>query len=164
MRTVAALLAALGMLIAASVVPGLPTAAAPIAQGQPTPPDGTPIVDPVPELRPIFLPLAVQRYDPRLPGPVGDAIEGYVAALTRAGRDACSPATHVLLTRPEGTRGAETVAVAFAGRPGPDLNLDFYLGEYVRVTGATDVAPEACVIAWRSVRVATLTVVDTPPR
>lgn len=165
MRSVAAPIALAVVALAAAAVRIAPPRAgvraqAPIA----TPGDGTPIVDPQPEPTPIYLPAVARDYDAALPGPVGGALEGYVAALTRAGRSACAPATHVLLTRPEGTRGAETVAVIHAARPGPDLNLDFFLGEYVAASGATDLAPEACRIAWRSLRVERIDALDTPPR
>lgn len=164
MRSVAALCAMAALALAALAAGDLPAdrarAQGPIA----TPGDGTPIVDPQPEPTPIFVPVAARDHDAALPGPVGGALEGYVAALTRAGRAACAPGTHVLLTRPEGTRGAQTVAVIHAARPGPDLNLDFYLGEYVAASGATDLTPGACIIAWRSMRVEAIEVLDTPPR
>lgn len=165
MRSVAATFALAALLLGAGAMAPLdhrPAARAALPAA--TPGDGTPIVEPQPELAPVFLPIAARAYDPSLPGPVGDALEGYVAALTRAGRAACAPATHVLLTRPEGTRGAQTVAVAHAARPGPELELDFFLGEYIAVRGATDLTPGACTITWRSVRVESIVVVDTPPR
>lgn len=164
MRSVAALCALVCLVLGA----GIGHAKAPIAtnalQPAATPGDGTPIVDPQPELHPVFLPLVAKDYDPFLPVPVGNALEGYLASLTRAGRDACAPATHVLLTQPEGTRGAQTVAVVYAARPEPALNLDFYLSEYIQVTGATDLAPAACSIVWRSMRVSSIVVLDRPPR
>ena len=163
MRSLAALCALTCLVLGTGVGHARPRTA-PALQPVPTPGDGTPIVDPQPEPRPVFLPLTALDHDPLLPVPVGDALEGYVAALTRTGRDACAPATHVLLTQPEGTRGAQTVAVAFAARPEPALNLDFYLTEYVRVTGATDLTPAACSIVWRSVRVETIEILDRPPR
>jgi len=143
---------------------GAPRTAARAAVPAATPGEGTPITEPEPELLPAFLPIAVSAYDARLPEPAESAIEGYVAALTRAGRSACAPATHVLLTGPEGTRGVQTVAVLHAARPGPALNLDFHLGEYIRAAGTIDLAPSACSITWRRLRVESITVLDIPPR
>ena len=167
MRTLLALavILALSVLVGPSATPSrLSSGAAASAQVRPTATEGAPITAPQPEPTPVFMPHVLRAYDPRLPAPLGETLEGYVAALTRAGREACAPGTHVLLTRPEGTRGAEPVAVAYAARPGADLNLDFYLGDHVEVSGATDLAPDACVITWRVVRVERIARRDVPPR
>ncbi len=132
------------------------------AQG-PTPIDEpTPIIDPQPMPEPIYLPLAQQQFDALAPGAITTNLSGYVAALTRTGRDACYPATHAILSKPEGASNNEVRAVLRSAREG--INLDFYTGEHVAVLGVQDLAPVDCQILtlWR-MDVEDITIVDIPP-
>lgn len=134
------------------------------AAGGPRPSDGTPITEPVPELHPLYLPFASVEFDPLLPPPVETRFSGWVGALTPSGRTACHPATHVLLTLPEGTGGNRAIAVLRPMVPDdPSLNFDLFAGEYVEVVGAAEPAAEACIITWLQVAVGVITALDPPP-
>jgi len=133
-----------------------PTAAARAA------PQETPIIDPLPVLRPAYLPFAVRAYDPQLPEPLSSTVRGYVHSLRAVGLERCAPATHVLLDRPEGRPEARALAVLRAPRRGP--NLDFYVGRFVELSGLLGFAPAACSILtdWL-IDVASITVIELPP-
>lgn len=150
------LLASLGWPVGASVRTG-PR----LGPGQETP---TVIVEPTAEPRPAYFPRLLRVYDERLPEPVTTRLEGYVVKLTRDGREACAPATHVLQSRPDGFPNAVAHAVLHSPHPEPELNLDLYLGEYVEVFGFSSLAPEACVtLTWQHLRVEALRRVILPP-
>lgn len=134
------------------------------AQAQAPAQESTPITEPSPVPRPVYLPQLQQRYDPLLPGPIDDERIGWIATLNRAGREACSPATHALLSRPEGSQGAVTQAVLRAAdRPGAP-RLDFYVGEYVRARGTFDRLPdERCIITRVLMNVEEIAILELPP-
>jgi hypothetical protein len=133
-----------------------------IPQAIPAAPQQTPIIDPLPVLRPAFLPFALRGYNPQLPEPLSSTVRGYVAELRALGRERCAPATHVLLDKPEGVLGAAAIGVLHARRPGP--NLDLYAGEFVEVGGTTSLAPTPCLILteWL-IEARTVKVIDLPP-
>lgn len=128
------------------------------------PPEDTPIVDPDPEPEPLFLPLVLARADKTEPPPLLPEVQGYVAVLTRAGREACAPATHAVLARPEGTPGNTAVAVAYASPDEPDMNLDLYVTDFVVAGGIEDLAPPECrIVSTRLLEVRRIRVVPLPP-
>lgn len=155
---------------AAALSPAAPRLSAPWAQAAPAT-TGTPIVEPspspvpTPEPRPLYLPFVPDGYDPRAPGPVPAAAQGFVAKLTVAGRRACAPASHVLLSEPEGTVATVPLALLHSARPDPPLNLDLYLGDYVEVTGLSSMKPSSCPIdTWQLMAVRAIELRERPPR
>jgi len=133
--------------------------------GTPVLPTPTPLVVPILTPAPIYLPELHQGYDPLLPGPIEARAEGWLAALTERGRKACAPATHVLLRDPEGSTGNVAHAVLFASRPDPELTLDLYIGEYVELSGTSQLAPPDCdVVTWRSIAVSAIREKEIEPR
>jgi len=132
-------------------------ASAPHPQQEPTP-----VIDPLPVLRPAYLPLAARRHDPRVPEPLSSTVRGYVAELRALGRERCAPATHVLLDKPEGSQGAAAIGVLHSRRPGP--NLDLYTGEFVEIGGLTGLAPEPCrILTEWLLEVTSIKVIELPP-
>ncbi len=130
----------------------------------PIPLDGTPITDPEPELHPLYLPYVSVEFDALLPPPLETRSLGWVGSLTPSGREACHPATHVLLELPEGTRGNRAIAVLRPMYPeDPAINFDLFVGEYVDVVGASEPAPAACIITRQQLAVGTITALDPPP-
>jgi hypothetical protein len=130
----------------------------------PEPTSGTPVVDPEPLVLPLYLPRVEAAYDETVPPPVVPTARGYLAEMQRAGREACPPARHILLTKPEGTPGNKAVAVLVQDLPDPELTLDLYVAEYVEVKGIEELAPEACrQVTSRLIRVRELRVIDLPP-
>ena len=125
-------------------------------------PHQTPIIDPLPVLRPAYLPFAVRAHNPLVPDPLSSTMRGYVAVLRALGRGRCAPATHVLLDKPEGRTGANALAVLRAPRRGP--NLDLYVGAFVELTGTMGFAPAECAILteWL-IEVSSITVIELPP-
>jgi len=107
------------------------------AQGEPTP-----IIEPLPQPKPIFLPLTVRGYKASAPDPLDSARVGYLTGMSSAGRQACRPGAYALLDKPEGRRDAKALAVLYAGPRAP--NLDLYVGEAVKVTGALNQSPADC--------------------
>jgi hypothetical protein len=143
---------------------------APALAAQPTMAEGTgtPIVDPEPSpgppAGPVYLPRLMAVYDTHSPGPVLAEAQGYVADLSPAGRLACSPATHVLLRRPEGTVGSTPVAVLYRASTDPNTNLDFYVNRLVTVTGRDSIAPAACrSLTWELLAVEKVEQIEQPP-
>lgn len=134
--------------------------------GEPTPTpieEPTPVIVPVPMPEPIFLPLAMKSYDSGQPGAIDTAWEGFLTGLSRSGRDACRPGTHALLDKPEGARGAKVMAVLHDAEN--KILLDLFMGEYVRMTGVSDLAPADCRILTDWVfDVDTIEAIDIPPR
>ena len=129
----------------------------------PTPPGGTPVTEPVPELVPLHLPYVTVNFDALLPPPLESRFRGWVGVLTPSGREACYPATHVLLDRPEGTLGVQAIAVMLPMRPDdPDLTLDLFAGEYVEVIGTSGPAPEPCIVTWQKLTVGAIVALDPP--
>lgn len=139
-----------------------PSPSVPGASAQAAPAQSTPIIDPEPVPDPVFLPALAKAHDPRLPEPLPSTHRGYVAELRALGRERCAPASHVLLDRPEGTVGAEALAVLRRARGGP--NLDLYAGAYVEVFGLADHAPAECRILtpWL-IEVTAIKEVEPPP-
>jgi len=134
------------------------------AQPEPTATDDTPIVDPEPLVVPLYMPYTAARYDETQPPPLAPIFHGYVAALTPSGRQACAPATHILLLQPEGTPGNTGIAALVQGGSDPNLTLDLYIAEYVEVKGTQDVAPEACrQVTQRLLHVREITIIRLPP-
>jgi hypothetical protein len=141
--------------------------AAPVRQEPPPTaptPDRTPVVDPLPLPLPIFLPSLLCGVDRAQPPPLTPEYRGFVAALLRSGRQACAPATHVLLVDREGKWPNAAVAVLYTDPDRPDLNLDLYVSDFVVVSGLEDVAPDACQeVARRILEVSKVEVVPVPP-
>lgn len=104
-------------------------------------PPSTPIVDPIPVLEPVYLPLAMRKYDPRLPDALAFSFDGYVTALNREGRQTCAPATHLLLSAPEGTPGNKVIAALYSTRR---VELDFYVNLCVHISGPVSLTSTAC--------------------
>ena len=102
----------------------------------------TPVIDPQPMPEPIYLPLAQRTYDAAAPGAIASTLRGHLTELSRTGREACWPATHALLDRPEGAVDVKVLAVLRSAAPG--VNLDFHVGDYVESGGVVDLAPAAC--------------------
>ncbi len=128
----------------------------------------TPVVDPspppTPAPDPLYLTLVSKAYDPLIPGPLVSTAQGYVAKLNPAGREACRPATHILLDKPEGTASASPLALLYRSRPDPMLNLDLYLGDYVEVSGLGSLTPEACrSLTWQQIAVRGIEQREVPP-
>jgi hypothetical protein len=126
--------------------------------------DETPIVDPQPQPLPVYLPCAARRADRALPPPLLPDARGFVASLSRTGREACSPATHVLLAEREGTSPNSAAAVVYASPRNPEINLDLYVSDFVVVSGLEDNAPTACSgVTRRLIEVRAVRVVPVPP-
>lgn len=102
----------------------------------------TPIIEPQPLPKPIFLPLALRTYKASAPDPLDNERTGHLTGLSPSGREACRPAAYALLDRPEGRPGAQALAVLYAGPRAP--NLDLFVGEAVRLSGVLHAAPAAC--------------------
>jgi len=119
---------------AQSVTPG-PTAST-------SEPLETPVVDPEPAPGRVFLPRVIRGEDAALPPPIVPVEHGWLASLTERGREACAPATHVLLEKREGALHNRTVAVLDDLLV--DLSLDLFIGEFVEVNGTESMSPEAC--------------------
>jgi hypothetical protein len=137
------------------------------AQGsEPTPTpieEPTPVIEPVPMPEPIYLPLTAKNFDRSQPGAIDTALEGFLTGLSRAGRDACRPGTHALLDKPEGSRGAKVMAVLHDAES--QIVLDLFMGEYVRMTGVSDLAPTGCRMLTDWVfDVDRIEAIDIPPR
>lgn len=160
----------------ALLVPGLLRAAGPTNVGpapveatgsrivDPGPLPGTPVVDPEPDRAPLVLPALWKRYDPRLPPPLAATARGYVATLNAAGKAACAPATHVLLSGQEGANGARPIAVMHAESADPLLELDLYVGDPVEVTGLVSLTPTGCSgVTWQLMAVTRVRRLDLPP-
>ncbi len=157
---------ALGVLALTVVSVGWPAGARGRATRASAPAQGTPtiVVEPTSVPRPAYLPSLLLAYDSRLPEPLTTRLEGYVVKLTREGREACAPATHVLQTRPDGFPNAVAHAVLHSPHPEPELTLDLYLGEYVEVFGFSSLAPETCQsLSWQHLQVEAIRRVIVPP-
>jgi hypothetical protein len=149
-----------GVLVVGLVGGARPSSALVPAQATPT----VVVVEPTPAPVPVFLPRLLKRFDPHTPGPVESRMEGYVVKLTQAGREACAPGTHVLQTQPEGFPGAAALAILYSTHPGPQYNLDFYVGEYVQVFGFSSLAPPACAsLSWQILSVEAIRRIILPP-
>lgn len=128
-------------------------------QPRPTPTQDI-ITEPTP--RPAFMPIAMRRWDPRVPPPLIPVWQGYVDRMTRAERAACAPATHVMLDGRPGAPESRPVGLLYADRG--DLELDFYIEYALEVSGLVDVAPATCEIGPRLIMgVKTFKVLQLPP-
>jgi hypothetical protein len=111
------------------------------------------------------MPNTMQRYDPLAPGPLPASAEGFVVQLQPEWREQCAPATHVLLDRPEGSVGAEAVSLLYRWAGATEINLDLYIGEYVRAAGLLMMAPEGCSeLSWQMIEVREIEIIELPPR
>lgn len=126
-------------LIAGVVLPSSRPAPAGVVSAQAEP---TPIIEPLPQLKPIYLPLTARNHKASAPDPLDSARVGYLTGMSSAGRQACRPGAYALLDKPEGRPGAKALAVLYAGPAAP--NLDLYVGEAVKVTGALYQSPADC--------------------
>lgn len=126
-------------LLAAVVLPAPRPAPAGVARAQGEP---TPIIEPLPQPKPIFLPLTVRSYKASAPDPLDSARMGYLTGMSTAGRQACRPGAFALLDKPEGRPDAKALAVLYSGPHAP--NLDLFVGEAVKVTGALYQSPADC--------------------
>lgn len=126
-------------LTAGLLVPNLPRLPETRAWAQQEP---TPIIEPQPKPEPIYLPLALRAYKASAPDPLDNQRTGYLTGLSPSGREACRPAAYALLDKPEGRPGSQALAVLYAGPRAQ--NLDLFVGEAVRVSGALHAAPAGC--------------------
>ncbi|HRA20408.1 MAG TPA: hypothetical protein PLZ56_08180 [Anaerolineae bacterium] len=128
-----------------------------LAQQEPTP-----IIEPLPPIKPIFLPLAVRTYKASAPDPLDSERVGYLTGMSTAGRQACRPGAYALLDKPEGRVDAKALAVLYTGAQG--LNLDLFVGEAVKVKGALLQSASACRVftPWL-LEVETIERIDLPP-
>ena len=108
-----------------------------LAQQEPTP-----IIEPLPKPEPIYLPLTVRVYKASAPDPLDSERMGYLTGMSAAGRQACQPGAYALLDKPEGRPDAKALAVLYSAAHGP--NLDFFVGEAVKVKGALLQSPTQC--------------------
>jgi hypothetical protein len=149
---------------------GLPPAGAgpaatgtPIIDPGPAPATATPAA-PEPVGQRLVLPALSKRHDPRLPPPLTGTARGYVATLNAAGRAACAPATHVLLSGPEGASGTDPIAVMHPESTDPGLELDLHVGEPVEVAGLVSLAPPGCrAVTWQLLTVTRVRRLELPP-
>ena len=102
----------------------------------------TPIIEPLPKPEPIYLPLTVRVYKASAPDPLDSERMGYLTGMSAAGRQACQPGVYALLDKPEGRPDAKALAVLYSAAHGP--NLDFFVGEAVKVKGALLQSPTQC--------------------
>ena len=84
------------------------------------------------------------NYNPLEPEAISTDHIGYLTSLSNSGRQACWPGTHVLLDRIEGHPDAKALTV-LVDRDG-ELNLDLFVGEYVALSGLSELAPADCKI------------------
>jgi len=163
----APLLIALALAAALAALPSWAPTATAADHGlphHPLQPAETPIVDPQPQPRPLHLPALLRSLSPTEPPPLTPEASGFLAALTLSGRRACAPATHVLLTGREGSAGNTVVAVLFADREQPALNLDLYVSDYVVVAGLEDETSAECrSITRRLIEVREIRSITVPP-
>jgi hypothetical protein len=141
-----------------------PLRPAPAGLGAPLQTTPTVVVEPTSPPRPLYLPSAALNHDPNLPGALTTRLEGFLIKLTRAGREACAPGTHLLQDKPEGHPDAQVHAVLHSPHPDPELNLDLYVGEYVETFGFSELAAEPCqALTWQLLKVQSLRKIILPP-
>ncbi len=151
----AALVATLGLAVPRG--PGGGAGGAARAQAEPTP-----IIEPLPQVEPVFLPLALRVYKTSAPDPLDSERVGHLTGLSNSGRQSCRPGAYALLDKPEGRVDAKALAVLYTDTRGP--NLDLFVGEAVKVTGALYQSPAACRVftPWL-LEVETIERIDLPP-